>query len=156
MIYTHCNTLQHTATHCNTLQHTALYCNTLQHTATHCANSFIYLILYARMQWYTHIRAGISAATTYSAYEMDGILMYNKDSLYTMGLSPMVLLWKVHIYVCFCQRALWKRRYSAKEPYTFAISNLISLYYGAKPHWFTVEGTYMCASKNTCFAVWLS
>jgi len=26
--------------------------------------------------------------------------MYNKDSLYTMGLSPMVLLWKVHTCVC--------------------------------------------------------
>jgi len=48
MAYTHCNTLQHTATHCNTLQHTATRCNartshvtclsshgtyTLQHTA---------------------------------------------------------------------------------------------------------------------------
>jgi len=35
-MYTHFNTLQHTATHYNTLQHTATHCNTLQHTATHC------------------------------------------------------------------------------------------------------------------------
>jgi len=31
-LYTHCNTLQHTATHCNTLQHTSTHCNMLQHT----------------------------------------------------------------------------------------------------------------------------
>ena len=35
-LYSHCNTLQRTATHCNTLQHTATHGNILQHTATHC------------------------------------------------------------------------------------------------------------------------
>jgi len=37
--YTHCNTLQHTATNCRTLPHTATpttLCNTLQHSATLC------------------------------------------------------------------------------------------------------------------------
>jgi len=34
--FSHCNTLQRTATHCNTLQHTAAHCTSLQHTATHC------------------------------------------------------------------------------------------------------------------------
>jgi len=29
-IFTHCNTLQHTATHCNTLQRTTTHCHTLQ------------------------------------------------------------------------------------------------------------------------------
>jgi len=33
---THCNTLQHTATHSNTLWRAATHCNTLQHTATYC------------------------------------------------------------------------------------------------------------------------
>ena len=29
LYYTHCNTLQHTASHCNTLQHTATHCGIL-------------------------------------------------------------------------------------------------------------------------------
>jgi len=33
LLYTHINTLQHSATLCNTLQHSATHCNTLQHTA---------------------------------------------------------------------------------------------------------------------------
>jgi len=37
--FSHCNTLQHTATHCNTLQHTATHCNALQNR---CASVAIY------------------------------------------------------------------------------------------------------------------
>ena len=48
-MFTHKNTLQHTATYCNTpqhtaphfltLQHTATQCHTVQHSATHCNTS---------------------------------------------------------------------------------------------------------------------
>jgi len=47
-VWTHCNTLQHSATLYNTLQYTATHCNKLQHTATHCS-------MYVMYVWYVCI-----------------------------------------------------------------------------------------------------
>jgi hypothetical protein len=38
--------------------------------------------------------SGVASALAYTGYELDGVLLYNKQAVYTPGLSPLTLLWK--------------------------------------------------------------
>jgi len=134
---THCNTLQHTAAHCNTLQHTATHvfqlhlqpflcgicaesrkhCNTLQHTTTHVFQLQLrhFFFLHIWVTWLIHV----------------WLIYVWHDSL-TCDMTHLYVIWLIHEWcaiVClqlpkniglFCERALQKRLYSAKETYNWS------------------------------------
>ena len=110
-IYSHCNTLQHTATHCNTsadalcqlavayvYEHMYSHCNTLQHAATHCNTSAHVLCQLAVACVYEHIYSHCNTlqhtATRCNALQQTAThVLTSSSNILTLDLS-------LYIYVC--------------------------------------------------------
>ena len=89
-LFTHCNTLQHTATHWNTLQHTAIHCNALQYTATHC-NTLQHTAIHCNTLQYTATHCDTLQHTKSLQY---GAFLYRYRVL-------LVLIYHVHVFQVF-------------------------------------------------------
>jgi len=109
-MYTHCNTLQHTATHCNTLQHTATHCNTLQHTATHITCCRLVSIRTCRPQFKTWVRS-LSESHMHPSCPPFPLVRFPFLSFDTL-FPP---LHAVRCVTSVCSRGEWQGRYSQKS-----------------------------------------